>query len=188
MMTQVKTISPARRRLIAALEAHEPLDEVEAAHVRTVLDVVATSADCFSRDHFAPGHVTGSAFVASPDGCLLLIHHRRLGRWLQPGGHDAGEHDPLATALREAREETALPDLRPVSCAILDVDVHTIPPGRGEPSHLHLDVRYLLVTDRPGAIAADADEATGIGWFDLDAAVKMMAEAGANRVVARLRA
>lgn len=178
---------PSRLALAAALRAHLPADEEEARHVATVLSVVESSPDCFSRGHFAPGHVTGSAFVVCPRrGEVLLHHHRRLGRWLQLGGHDDGERDPAATALREAREESGLADLVPIGDGILDVDVHGIPPGRGEPAHLHLDVRYALATASPGALRRDEAESLDLGWFALDEAERRMGEPGAARALARL--
>lgn len=177
----------ARLALALALRAHRPADDEEAAHVARVLAVVEASADCFSRSFFSPGHVTGSAFVVcAPDRRVLLHHHRRLDRWLQMGGHDDGERDPLATALREAREESGLEDLVPLSPEILDVDVHEIPAGRGEPSHLHLDVRYALATTTPGAIRRDEAESLDLGWFDLPEAARRMGERGAVRALARL--
>ena len=106
--------------------------------------------------------------VDAGSGRVLLHHHRRLGRWLQLGGHDEGEHDPLATALREAREESGLLDLRPLSTAILDIDVHDIPARRSEPAHLHHDVRYALQTSTPDAIAQQEAESLDLAWLDLD--------------------
>src|SRR5207237_3914058 len=95
------------------------------------------------------GHLTGSAFVLDASfERVLLLHHRRLDRWLQPGGHGEGETDIRMVALREVEEETNLhkallqpfPDSR-----ILDVDAHRIPARPGEPEHLHLDLRYKFV-------------------------------------------
>ena len=118
----------------AALLAHEPADEAEARDRDAMLALVSSEPACFARTTFVPGHFTGSVFVFSAgSGEVLLHHHRRLGRWLQMGGHDEGESDPAATALREGREESGLGDLVLVSPAILDVDVHPIPPGKGEP-------------------------------------------------------
>ena len=122
-------------------------DEAERRDRDAVAALVAAPTGASTGRFYTPGHITGSAFVVdAASGRVLLHHHRRLDRWLQLGGHDDGEHDPLATALREGREESGLLDLRPLSTAILDIDVHEIPAGRSEPAHLHHDVRYALQT------------------------------------------
>jgi len=104
----------------------------------------ATAApDVFSRAHLA-GHFTGSAFVVSADGRrALLLHHAKLQRWLQPGGHADGEIDLAAVALREAEEETGLTGLL-VEADIFDLDRHGIPARGAEPEHQHWDVRYVV--------------------------------------------
>ncbi len=135
-----------------------------------------------------PGHVTGSAFiVCARTGRVLLHHHRRLDAWLQLGGHDEGERDPRATALREGREESGLPDLTFLSPAILDVDIHEIPAAGHEPPHLHHDVRYALLTRTPEAIRRDAAESIDLGWFTLGEVAERMAEPGSRRALRRIR-
>ena len=125
----------ARQALHDALLAHEPADDAERRDRDAIAALVAGTPRCFDRGFYTPGHVTGSAFVVDAGtGRVLLHHHRRLDRWLQLGGHDEGEHDPLQTALREAREESGLTDLTPLQTAILDIDVHEIPAGRSEPA------------------------------------------------------
>jgi 8-oxo-dGTP pyrophosphatase MutT (NUDIX family) len=118
---------------------------------------------------------------------VLLHHHRRLDRWLQMGGHDDGERDAAATALREAQEESGLTDLTFLVPGILDLDVHAIPAGKGEPPHLHHDVRYAVATTTPEAIRRDASESLDLRWFSLDEARRLMAEPGSSRVIERLR-
>jgi 8-oxo-dGTP pyrophosphatase MutT (NUDIX family) len=117
-----------------------------------------------------PGHLTGSALVVDPaNRTFLLLHHTKLQRWLQPGGHADGDGNLAAVALREASEETGIDGLRVVVPAI-DVDVHLVEPPR-EPPHHHYDVRYLVVTP-PGAIASRNHESTDERWStlaDLDA-------------------
>src|SRR5207248_2563727 len=78
-----------------ALRAHPPHDTHERDHLARMLVLARAPGDPFARDHFAPGHFTASGFVLSPDArALLLIRHRKLGRWLQPGGHvDAEDRD-----------------------------------------------------------------------------------------------
>jgi len=91
------------------------------------------------------GHFTGSAWLVSADGeRALLMLHRKLGRWLQPGGHADGDADLAGVALREAGEETGLADLE-VLPGIFDIDRHAIPARRDEPEHWHYDVRHVVV-------------------------------------------
>jgi 8-oxo-dGTP pyrophosphatase MutT (NUDIX family) len=151
--------------------------------VRGVVAFVDAHADALLRT-CEPGHLTGSAFVVDPaSGRFLLLHHTKLRRWLQPGGHADGDGNLAAVALREATEETGIEGLRVVVPAI-DVDVHLVEPPH-EPPHHHYDVRYLVVTP-PGAIARRNHESTDERWAtldDLDAlgcdpGVRRMAEAG----------
>ena len=99
--------------------------------------------DCFERS-CQVGHITGSAWIVNRAGDrVLLTHHRKLGRWLQPGGHSDGTPGTLEVALREAREESGL-DVRVLDEAIFDLDVHLIPARGCEPAHYHYDVRFLV--------------------------------------------
>jgi 8-oxo-dGTP pyrophosphatase MutT (NUDIX family) len=159
-------------RLDAQLAAHETADEKEARDVRFVRDFLAAHPeDAHLRGQLA-GHLTGSGFVLDHGRTkLLLLHHVRLNRWLQPGGHGEGEVDPRRIALREIEEETGLlpgdldafPNER-----ILDVDVHRIPGRMHEPEHLHLDVRYGFVA-REGAHARVSQESHALKWVPLQA-------------------
>ena len=105
-------------------------------------------ADCLERS-CVPGHITGSSWILSPDESrALLTHHRKLDKWLQLGGHVDGDGDLPRSALREAREESGIEDFdfvgAPEALVPLDLDVHEIPARKGEPAHLHYDVRFLL--------------------------------------------
>jgi 8-oxo-dGTP pyrophosphatase MutT (NUDIX family) len=177
----------ARAALRDALLRHVPADAREERHQKAILRLAETEPACFSRHTFTPGHITGSAFVVCEDtGLVLLHHHRRLDAWLQMGGHDDGEHDARATALREAAEESGLKDLTFLSGEILDLDIHTIPAGKGEPPHLHHDVRFAVATRAPEAIQRDAGESVDLRWFTLDEAAERMNEPGGRRALSRL--
>ncbi|MGE5346626.1 MAG: NUDIX hydrolase [Acidithiobacillales bacterium] len=179
---------PARLRLAETLRRYVPSDAAESRHLRSILALVESEPACFERATWAPGHVTGSAFVVRPDrGEVLLHRHRRLGAWLQLGGHDDGEHDPAATALREGAEESGLPDLALLSPGILDLDVHEIPARADQPAHLHFDIRYALLTRAAQAIRRDAAESLDLRWFSLDEAAALMNEPGATRALAKIR-
>jgi 8-oxo-dGTP pyrophosphatase MutT (NUDIX family) len=157
-------------RLRRDVIAKQPVDERERQSLSAFVEAFDQLEEPFEQESNSI-HVTGSALVVGPRG-VVLLKHKRLGFWLQPGGHiDPGE-SPWAAALREAREETGLEvdfagplDIEGVP-DLLHVDVH--PGGRG---HTHLDVRYLLD-------GGDADpdppegESQEIGWYDWEAAVE----------------
>lgn len=123
-------------------------------------------AAVFTRAHLA-GHFTGSAFVVSADGRrALLLHHAKLDRWLQPGGHADGDPDLAAVALREAEEETGLAGLV-VEGGIFDLDRHAIPARGAEPEHQHWDVRYV-VRCTAGETPAINAESRAFAWRDIE--------------------
>ncbi len=147
-------------------------------------------AQPFSRSQLE-AHFTGSAVVVDPAGArVVMLHHRKLRRWLQPGGHadvtDAGSM--AATALREAREETGCRvSLHPTAPRPLDVDIHTIPARRDEPEHHHLDVRFLVVAENPEALVHDPAESSGVQWLTWDEAMTRADEAPLRRMLEKAR-
>ena len=129
--------------LDAALAAHAAVVPAQAALAAEYRSFLRSEPSVFTRAHLA-GHFTGSAFVVSADGeRALLLHHAKLQRWLQPGGHADGDVDLARVALREAEEETGLIGLV-VEADIFDLDRHAIPARGAEPEHLHWDVRYVV--------------------------------------------
>ena len=185
-------ISPPPPRwasLDAALASHACADAKEESDVQLVREFLrAHPEDAHLRAQLR-GHLTGSGFVLDA-ACerVLLLHHKRLGRWLQPGGHGEGETDPRRIALREIEEETGLaaaalaphPDEK-----ILDVDVHPIPARPGEPEHLHLDLRYGFVADK-GAEPRVSSESSGLRWVSLGEPLPD-ADASLRRALRKLR-
>jgi 8-oxo-dGTP pyrophosphatase MutT (NUDIX family) len=152
--------------------------------VREILELIDAGDVTFSADHFHPGHVTASGFVV--DGSrsrLLLIHHARLGEWLQPGGHvDPGE-EVLAAAIREVQEETGVVGI-PMSDGIFDVDVHPIPPSGTRPAHNHYDVRFLLEAADEGL--APSEEVLGARWVPLADVATLVTDRSVLRAVEKL--
>ena len=124
-----------------------------------------------------PGHVTTSAFVISPDrNQILLIDHKTIGRWLQPGGHYEAAASFAASAAREAVEETAIAGLalhiwHGGGDLPFVIDSHEVPgkPARNEPPHYHHDLQYLFVADPARPLMAQEDEVRGAAWFPIDA-------------------
>lgn len=173
--------------LVAEVLAYEPFDALEAESRQALIDLLGSGDAVFSRDHFVPGHVTASCYIVDGAGRLLLHHHRRLGRWLQMGGHLEGDEVPIAAALREAEEESGLDRLELVVDGIFDLDVHGIPAGKGEPEHRHFDVRYLARTAAPERVTIDAAESSDIAWIDLGRAAGLLNEECGRRVIRKIR-
>ena len=175
-------------RLIAGLAHHRAADPDEEASLLKILRFLALSPEPFSRGN-PEGHITGSTVIARPDAsAFLLVYHRKLDRWLQPGGHtDEEDADVLATALREAREETGVEALevahggRP-----FDVDVHAIPARPREPAHWHFDLRHLATTSET-RVAAQQAEAREARWFTLEEAVEAGADGSLVRALNKAR-
>lgn len=120
----------------------------------------------YHRDHL-PGHITGSAWIVNRSLTkTVLIHHGKLQRWLQPGGHADGEVDILNVARREAEEETGLKKFTPLKTKIFDLDIHLIPERKDFPQHWHYDVRYLFEANENEPLTI-SDESTGLQWFEL---------------------
>jgi 8-oxo-dGTP pyrophosphatase MutT (NUDIX family) len=157
--------------LADALARHQPADDAEAKDLAQIRAFVTRHPDPFDR-RIAAGHLTGSAIVISADGTrTLLLHHKKLDRWLQPGGHaDPGETAGEHVALREALEETGLLGLalHPSAPRPLDVDVHDIPARGAEPAHQHLDLRYLVVAPADAVFSRSTEETRDMRWVSWD--------------------
>lgn len=171
------------RRLLADLGSYGGDYPGEQGTISRFSDLLSRAADPFAREF--PDHITASAVVARPDGsAFLLVYHRRLERWLQPGGHvEPEDSSTLAAALREAREETGIIDpMLPRGDRILDLDVHPIPASRGRLAHVHYDLRYLAATrGEPQAFAAD--EIREVRWFAREEALVSWADESLARAL-----
>jgi len=179
-----------RAALVDSLRRHLPADEEEARDRDRILAFILRHDRPFDRG-IREGHLTGSAITVSADGArVLLLHHRKLDRWLQPGGHgDPGETSGEEVALREAFEESGIRGLRlhPEAPRPLDVDVHDIPARGSEPSHEHLDLRYLVVAPEGAVIAPDLAELHEIRWVPWDDVDALGPDHGLGRALAKAR-
>ena len=168
-------LADARAAVVAA-----DVDPGAEGHRRTILDFIDAHDDALHRS-CRTGHLTGSALVVDADGRrVVVLHHRKLDRWLQPGGHCDGDANLAAVALREATEETGIDGLRVLPVAV-DLDVHEVAPPDDGP-HLHLDVRYLVHAPL-GAEPAGNHESNDIRWASLDDLAGLDLDEGTWRMV-----
>ncbi len=124
--------------------------------------------DCFART-LSIGHITGSAWVVNKArNRVFLLHHRKLDKWLQPGGHSDGDSNTLNVALRETQEESGVSAdfIYPVTSEIFDIDIHQIPERKNAAAHLHYDVRFLLEMDDKQQLII-SDESNELAWIEL---------------------
>lgn len=153
-----------------ALRAYSPQNEQEDADRRMILEYIRRFPDnILTRDN-AIAHMTSSGFVVNADASKVLMAHHNLYRvWAWTGGHADGEADLLAVALREAREETGVEHVRPLSAQIASVDILPVwghvKRGRYVCAHQHLNVSYLLVADETDPLRAREGENTRVGWL-----------------------
>ena len=172
-------VDELRARIRGDVAGRVPVDQREADSVRAFLDAFDGLASPFD-EHADPVHVTASALLVAADGSAVVLHkHKRLGVWLQPGGHiDPGEL-PWNAARREAEEETGLVCTLG-SERLAHVDVHPGPRG-----HTHLDVRYVVTAalDRPNPPQGESQE---VRWFGWDEALEL-ADVGLAGALRELR-
>lgn len=159
-------VSDTRGLVLHMLERYrgqDPRDRLQAAIIERF---IRDNPNCFER-HNLTGHITGSAWLVDSSGThVLLTQHKKLGKWLQLGGHADGDPNPLEVAIREAKEESGLNDIVPVIPGIFDVDIHTIPARPGEPAHLHYDIRFALRA-RSSVPIHKSDESIDLAWISL---------------------
>lgn len=157
-------------------------------------DFVNTHSNCFDRSH-TPGHVTGSALVLNQDMTkVLLTHHKKLGMWLQLGGHADGHHLAHEVAMTEATEESGLDGLQflkyesdvfgafaALKPLPFDLDCHLIPATSRDPEHYHFDVRFLIITPSNERAPVISEESHDVKWFTFEQARSMTTELSMHR-------
>ena len=173
-----------RQPLLDALARYRTRYLDEAAMVERVQAFVRQHPNCFDRE-LQPGHVSASAWVLNPAWShVVMLHHRKLDRWFQPGGHADGDPDLQHVALRETSEETGVEQrhLRLLTEEIFDVDIHSIPAGICGARHDHFDIRYLLELDESVPIAGN-QESYDVRWVSLQEVRRLNNDRSVHRMI-----
>lgn len=159
---------------------YRPYNEQEERDKDVMLSLLATEEDIFTRENQV-AHFTASAWLLNKNhDKVLMIYHNIYNSWAWTGGHADGDTDLLAVAVREAQEETGVTDIRPVSEDIFSIEILTVDGhekrGAYVPSHLHLNVTYLLEADEEEVLRVKPDENSGVKWFSLENALEACTE------------
>lgn len=166
--------------LIEQLKKYKPFNEQEERDKEEILRHLREESNCFSRENSC-AHITASSWIMNRShDKILMVYHNIYNSWSWSGGHADGEQDLLSVAIREAKEETGITHVQPVtedifSLEILTVDGH-MKRGVYVPSHLHLNITYLLEADDQEAVHICPDENSGVSWFGLEEAVAASSE------------
>ena len=162
------------------IKAYRPWNEQERQDQAVILAFLDKNPDAFYRTNLL-AHMTASAWVVNPQRSkVLMVYHRLYDSWSWAGGHADGEEDLLAVALREVREETGVQRLRPVTEDIYSLEVLTVDGhekrGQYVPSHLHLNLTYLLEAEENQPLRVCEAENSGVAWFSLADALSASTE------------
>lgn len=130
-----------------------------------MLDLLTNCDDCFLRS-CRVGHFTASAFLLNKNMThVCLMHHTKLNKWVQLGGHCDGDPDVLNVAIREAQEESGIKNIKPIIADIFDLDIHLIPHNTKEEAHYHFDIRFLLHAYDDDTLIKN-HESQDLKWFE----------------------
>ena len=159
-----------RKALLGQLQKYESAYREERLFIPRFCSLLNNFPNCYHRS-LTTGHMTGSAWIVDQKTkAVLLVHHKKLDRWLQPGGHADGHENILNVATREAEEETGLSSLSLFNREIFDIDIHMIPKYKNVPAHLHHDIRFLFLADQSEPVLS-SEESHNVAWIPLDEVV-----------------
>lgn len=156
---------PSRNALRLALTHYQTSYAAEQRFIPQFLSLIESN-EAYLRTH-VPGHITASAWIIDASReYVLLTHHAKLNKWLQPGGHADGDEDVLRVALREAEEETGVKNFTLLHAGIFDLDIHPIPERKDFVAHDHYDIRFLLQADRDEPLVI-TEESHDLAWVKI---------------------
>lgn len=158
---------------IKAIEGYHPINEQEMQDKNVILNYIKNfSNNVLLRDNEI-AHITSSGFIMNKSlDKVLLVHHNIRNVWSWTGGHADGDDDLLYVAIKEAREETGIKDIKPLSKDIASIDILSayghIKNNKYINTHLHLSIAYVLIADENDEIRVCIDENSGVEWFPLE--------------------
>lgn len=166
--------------LTEALKSYQPCNEQEANDKEVMLALLKTQPDVFTRENKVAHFTASSWLLNKTHDKVLMIYHNIYQSWSWTGGHADGDKDLLAVAKREAMEETGVTDIKAVQDNIFSIEILTVDGhekrGSYVPSHLHLNVTYLLEADEQEVLRVKIDENSGVKWYSLAEAVAASTE------------
>lgn len=178
--------------LYTQLLSYQPFDAQEEADKGVMLDALLRYNDLYDRSNLIL-HLTASSWITNPShDRILMIYHNIYHSWAWTGGHADGDRDLLSVAVREASEETGLVSVRPVSSELFSIETLTVNShvrrGVFVPSHLHLNVTYLLEADDRETLRSKPDENSDVRWFSPEGAVEACSEPWMQPIYRKLNA
>ncbi len=165
---------------IKAFETYEPVNEQEEVDKKAILDFIRRNDDALERTNLV-AHVTSSAIIVNEAmDKMLFVYHNIYDSWSWVGGHNDGNPDLLAVAIREAKEETGLEIVEPHSKDLFMIDSvyvqNHIKRGKFIPDHLHLNGTYLLIANDSDDLHIKHDENSGVRWFRIEEILDYVSE------------
>lgn len=167
-------------KIYSDLMTYIPKNEQEDMDLNAMVSFIEKNEDCLIRTNLI-GHFTSSAIIVNQDvSKVLFVHHNIYNSWAWVGGHNDGNDDCLAVAIKEAKEETGLKNVKALSTDIAGIDIIYVMTHQKNnihvSDHLHLNVTYILMANDNEEIFIKKDENSGVKWFDLDEVYKHVSE------------
>ena len=169
-----------RQDLINQLQSYQSFNEQEEADRQVMLELLQTSDNIFYRTNLL-AHFTASAWVVNKSHThVLMAFHNIYQTYAWLGGHADGEEDLLSVALREVKEESGIQTVKPITEGIYSLETIEVngheKKGKYVPSHLHLNVTYLLEADDTESLHIKQDENSAVNWFPIDQVIDVVHE------------
>ncbi|MBS5950727.1 MAG: NUDIX hydrolase [Clostridium sp.] len=163
------------------IKNYKPFNDQEASDKEAILYSIGTFNNLLTREN-PLAHITSSGYIVNKDKTkVLMIYHNIYKSWSWTGGHADGDDDLLYVAIKEAKEETGIKNIKALDNKIFSLDVLPVPAhikrGKNIASHLHLSVAYLLEADENDELIIKEDENSGVKWIPIDEVSKYSTEA-----------